>query len=72
MVAGVVAYKLCDRNYDCEKCPFDEAMGRRSHFSSWLGVSGRSVGPSTDSLLFHDRHVWARLEAGEPGDDRPR
>ena len=64
MLAGVVAYKLCDRGYDCEKCPFDEAMGRRSHFSSWLGAPGPSEGPSPDSLLFHDRHVWARLEAG--------
>ncbi len=64
MLAGVVAYKLCDRGYECEKCPFDEAMGSRSHFSSWLGAPRLADGPSTDSLLFHDRHVWARVEAG--------
>jgi glycine cleavage system H protein len=64
MLAGVVAYKLCDRGYECEKCPFDEAMGRRPHFSSWLGAPRPSEGPDTDSLLFHDRHVWARAEAG--------
>jgi glycine cleavage system H protein len=64
MLAGVVAYKLCDRAYDCENCPFDQAMGRRSRFSSWTGASLPSDGAAADSLLFHDRHTWARLEAG--------
>lgn len=27
MLAGVVDYKLCDRGYDCERCPFDSALG---------------------------------------------
>jgi glycine cleavage system H lipoate-binding protein len=26
MMAGVVDYKLCDREYDCERCPFDQAL----------------------------------------------
>jgi hypothetical protein len=26
MVAGVVGYKLCDRNCDCDHCPFDSAI----------------------------------------------
>ena len=30
MQAGVVDYKLCDRDYDCEHCPFDEALHTRS------------------------------------------
>ena len=29
MEAGVVDYKLCDRRYDCEHCPFDEALHGR-------------------------------------------
>ncbi len=62
MLAGVVAYKLCDRGYECENCPFDEAMGRRPHFSSLLGAPGPSDRAAADSLLFHDRHVWARVE----------
>jgi len=24
--AGVVSYKLCDRDYECDKCPFDQIM----------------------------------------------
>ena len=23
MTAGVVAYKICDRSFDCENCPLD-------------------------------------------------
>lgn len=26
MLAGVVDYKLCDRDYECEQCPFDRAL----------------------------------------------
>lgn len=26
MLAGVVAYKLCDRQYECDDCPFDLAL----------------------------------------------
>jgi len=29
MQAGVVDYKLCDRDYDCEHCPFDDALQGR-------------------------------------------
>jgi glycine cleavage system H lipoate-binding protein len=30
MQAGVVDYKLCDRNYDCEHCPLDEVLHGRA------------------------------------------
>ncbi len=30
MEAGVVDYKLCDRDYDCEHCPFDEGLHGRA------------------------------------------
>ncbi len=26
MMSGLVNYKLCDRDYDCEHCPFDRAI----------------------------------------------
>lgn len=26
MSAGLVAFKLCDREGECESCPFDQAM----------------------------------------------
>jgi len=29
MDAGVVNYKLCDRAFDCDRCPLDLALHRR-------------------------------------------
>jgi len=26
MECGYVEYKLCDRDFDCENCPFDKAI----------------------------------------------
>jgi glycine cleavage system H lipoate-binding protein len=64
MLGGVVAYKLCDRNYECEGCGFDQAIRNRQ--SGFTGASGRRLIDelAAESLLFHDRHVWARLEEG--------
>ncbi len=28
--AGLVSYKLCDRNYECDECPFDMVMRQKS------------------------------------------
>ena len=39
MEAGILSYLLCDREFDCDRCPLDEAM--RSHFSG----SGRKAQP---------------------------
>jgi glycine cleavage system H lipoate-binding protein len=30
MLGGVVDYKLCDRSYDCEHCPFDQVLQGRA------------------------------------------
>jgi hypothetical protein len=35
MDAGVVNYKLCDRGFDCDRCPLDQALhGRPSERSA--------------------------------------
>ncbi|MFL6213965.1 MAG: hypothetical protein ACJ74J_08740 [Blastocatellia bacterium] len=34
MQAGVVGYKLCDRQFDCEHCPFDLALCDGGHIAS--------------------------------------
>lgn len=44
MTAGVINYRLCDREFECESCPFDAAIrgrGRRP-------VAPRSPAPSRD------------------------
>lgn len=30
MAAGLIAYRLCDREFDCERCPLDIALRRAS------------------------------------------
>jgi len=72
MEAGVVDYKLCDRSYNCEQCPFDEAVQSRdaklivaTHLCSdddannTNSVSGCRIAPD---LFFHRGHTWARVE----------
>lgn len=70
MQAGVVDYKLCDRDYDCEHCPFDEALHTRPgqqtlsgdrEYSETISVQGCRVEPD---LFYHPAHTWARIEEG--------
>lgn len=71
MKTGLVSYKLCDRDYRCETCPFDRAM--RSGGSSSLpepsdleedeplfddAASLLENGP----ILFHPAHCWVKVE----------
>ena len=71
MLAGVVDYKLCDHQYDCDRCPFDTAICDGAHARGGLGqtaqgaVSGRIniQGYELMPLLFyHPCHLWARIE----------
>ncbi len=41
--AGLVSYKLCDRNFECEDCPFDQVMHRQSHPSS-MPLTAKAAG----------------------------
>lgn len=61
MLADVVSYKLCDRRYECEGCPFDEAMRMRRARLPWDPAVDVAC---AEPLLFHPRHVWARIESG--------
>jgi glycine cleavage system H lipoate-binding protein len=71
MDAGVVDYKLCDRSYDCERCPFDEAL--HSHPKQDVALSDRTSQTAfgridvqgcevAESLFYHPGHTWARIE----------
>lgn len=70
MLAGVVDYKLCDRDYDCESCPLDKAFRDAAHDhrsshphlatqSEPGDVQGYKLAPM---LFYHPAHVWARIE----------
>jgi glycine cleavage system H lipoate-binding protein len=61
MLAGVVDYKLCDRKFDCEHCPFDLSLHGASE--SRARLTDESLDFNFDeSLFYHQAHVWARVE----------
>jgi glycine cleavage system H lipoate-binding protein len=64
MLAGVVSYKLCDQRYECETCGFDHAIRNRGArlFADLKSVPAGGDELAAKSLLFHPRHVWARIE----------
>ncbi len=74
MKTGLVSYKLCDRSYQCETCPFERAMKNGGENNFPESSETEEEGPSCDvlssqadngSLLFHPDHCWVRVEAHE-------
>ena len=69
MLGGIVDYKLCDRQFECEQCPFDAAIREGAHMhrqddptassSGRINVQGYELMPM---LFYHPNHLWARIE----------
>ena len=61
MDAGVLAYRLCDRGFNCEHCPLDAALRgtAREH-----GAASPDSAPPTaafpDDRLYTTSHTWVR------------
>lgn len=61
MTAGLVRYKLCDRQFECDGCPLDQAFTG--------GTAARDARPELPDLRFPDdrrygdAHVWVRPTA---------
>jgi glycine cleavage system H lipoate-binding protein len=79
MTAGLVSYKLCDRDFDCEHCPLDEALrGQpRSPSRGFAGALPGSVAfplPFTpsfpDARLYTSGHLCLRPVDGSDGGPR--
>ena len=65
MSAGILSYQLCDREFDCDRCPLDRAM--RMHFSSHHGEHRPAPGAgegAADRRLYSRDHSWT-LRTGE-------
>jgi glycine cleavage system H lipoate-binding protein len=70
MLAGVVSYKLCDRKYDCEHCPFDRAIREITPrafdggqpFNEPAALLNIDDNEAPGALFYHPCHVWARVE----------
>lgn len=59
MAAGLVVYKLCDRDHDCALCPFDRAM--RGEYDD----RDKDESPFFSMEFFdfyHPNHLWVRVE----------
>jgi glycine cleavage system H lipoate-binding protein len=69
MLAGVVDYKLCDRDFDCEHCPFDLILhGDESQLErTGPPPQGHAIGEGLhfdllETLFYHPAHLWVRVE----------
>lgn len=56
MECGYVEYKLCDRNFDCENCPFDKAIKQEKSITHSGKIA--SINFVTRDLVFTPNHIW--------------
>lgn len=75
MQAGVVGYKLCDREFDCDQCPFDAAL-RGQALDGWRGREIERLYQKAEEILSRDMkggplaHVGPTLrDGGAPVED---
>ena len=77
MTAGMLGYRLCDREFDCARCPLDRALRNlpepdRTAAEKTVPVAGGTEVP--DDLFYHPGHTWVRVRPGgelEVGVDDP-
>jgi glycine cleavage system H lipoate-binding protein len=58
MTAGVISFRLCDRDFDCSRCPLDHALRNTEGAEV---AEERSVPPD---LFYCPRHCWVRVLPG--------
>jgi glycine cleavage system H protein len=78
--AGLVSYKLCDRNYECDECPFDLVMRQKSGPASGSVLPGKSKSAppkgggdtphNQDTLLDVIRKIFSGPFSEKPPGDR--
>jgi glycine cleavage system H protein len=75
MTTGFIFYKLCDRNYQCEICPFDQAIKNEEMGEGEFQKSGDNwaegslnTEPSAwinRAIFYHPDHCWVKVENSE-------
>jgi glycine cleavage system H protein len=63
MTAGILSYQLCERRFDCERCPLDAAL--RMHFGRPAAAAGerrpgRPTGRLAGDRRYGRRHGWVQ------------
>jgi len=72
MATGFISYKLCDRNYQCDICPFDQAIKNeeigegdfQEPRENWAEGS-LNAEPSAlinGAIFYHPDHCWVKVE----------
>jgi len=70
MSAGLISYKLCDRDFDCERCPFDaalrgETIPPREPLAAPVGERGRVAALCFPGDRLYDvGHTWVQESDG--------
>ncbi len=62
MECGFVEYKLCERNYDCENCPFDIAIKKARELNMTEEKKLNSL-PSDSNKIITPDHIWILKES---------
>jgi len=61
MAAGIVSYKLCDRDFDCDRCPLDLALRGRPCNPQVERASRPVPFVFPDDRRYGASHLWARI-----------
>ncbi len=75
MTTGLISYKLCERNFQCTFCPFDQAIKNEGSGENDLQEVESELAegvPKTDpsarvsgSFFYHPDHCWLKVENAE-------
>jgi glycine cleavage system H lipoate-binding protein len=71
MSAGLLTYRLCDRDFDCERCSLDAALrrgdllGNRDHEA--LLAPNRDMGDFPEDRRYTAGHSWVQVVEGQDG-----
>lgn len=75
MTTGFISYKLCDKGFQCETCPFDQAIKNEElgednfQEAEENGMEGSlkndSSPPINGSIFYHPDHCWVQVETPE-------
>ena len=63
MTAGLLAWRLCDRGFDCERCPLDAALQRGAPRAEAPAPPAGAPWEFRDDRRYHRSHAWARSVA---------
>ncbi|MFC1627632.1 glycine cleavage system protein H [Gemmatimonadota bacterium] len=65
MTAGILSWKLCDRDLDCQACPLDAALqgDNRRDSASQTDISGATPWKFPEDRHYHPSHGWVKSTA---------